>query len=214
MKHTQKILTMMLILIFSSCQQEETAPVASGSNSSVTIQSGSYTNDGSVVQGPLMKNLKNLLLIPSAFAAPVTDFKFCITKLKVVSSVNGSPGNSQEAILGLVDVSNPNGVTDWGTIELADGSVVSEIHFELHRDPQNCSAAEYSTSYNGKTITKDLEFKFKFEPAISIRNGDTLTLGLSKIAKAMEDADVANKFNNTDIGQYMQANVIGTGSRE
>lgn len=160
-----------------------------------------------------MKAFQRLFLIPSAHAGAVTDFKFCITKLKIVSSADGVAGTSQEAILGLVDVSDAAvSNSSWGKIEIAEGATVSEVHFEVHHDSENCSAA-YSASYNGTTITQDLEFKFKFDPAITVNHGDTLTLGLSKIAKAFEDAKNAGKLNNVDISAYMQANpAVGEGT--
>lgn len=211
------VLTLFLTLIFilfTGCQDTSSNPVGSsgGNPATVTIQSGSYTNDGTIVMHPAIKKLQNLFFIPSAYAGAVSDFQFCITQLKVVSSVGDAPSASQEAILGLVNVSDPNAVSNWGTIELEEGATISEIHFEVHYDPQNCSAATFSASYNGQTLTKDLEFKFKFDPAISISQGATLELGLSQIAKAMEDAYAAGHFNDSQISNYLDSTVEGTGT--
>jgi ribosomal protein L33 len=219
MKNMKRKLLLMLslTLMVTSCNLDGgSSPIAKTRRTgNVTVQSGAYTNDGSavVMNHPVLRGIQNLLLIPPAYAAAVTDFQFCITKLKVVSEVDGAAGASSEAILGLVDVSDPNADTIWGNIELPEGAQVSEIHFEVHQDSENCSGANYSVSYNGKELTKDLEFKFKFDPAISIQNGDTLDLGLSVIAKAMEDADAAAQFNDAQIGNYVEVNTIGTGEK-
>ena len=210
------LMLLTLILGFVSCEQDKGSDLSKSSSgtSSVTIQSSAYSNDGSVVLSPTIQKLNNLLFMPSAFAATVSDFQFCITQMKVVTVGEAAAGSSQEAILGLIDVSDPSAITNWGTIELADGAQISEIHFEVHQDSENCSGANYSVSYNGQELTKDLEFKFEFDPAISIQNGDTLTLGLSTIAKAMEDASFAGQFTNENIGSYMENAQVGTGSKD
>lgn len=177
----------------------------------VTIQSSAYTNDGSAVAAfqSKIKFLKELIF-EKAYAAPVTNFEFCITQMKVVTEGDSTAGASQEAILGLVDVSNANLSSDWGTIELNEGDTISEIHFEIHKDAENCGGADYSVSYNGQKLNKDLEFKFRFSPALIVNNGDTINLQLGVIAKAMEDATAAGQFNDEQISNYLQVNTIGT----
>src|SRR3989344_4627933 len=94
----------------------------SGGNPSAktTIRSGAYTNDGSVAffMKPAFDQFQKLFLIPSALAAPVTDFQFCITQMKVTTT---SGSDSDEVILGLIDVSDSSVPTTWGTIELPEG---------------------------------------------------------------------------------------------
>lgn len=182
-----------------------------------SVQSSSYTNDGTLVlfQNPAVKAFQRLFLIPTAYAAvPITDFKFCITKLKVVEEGSAQAGIAVEMIVGLVDISDATVTTSWGKIDLDGDIKVSEIHFEIHTDSENCSGVNYSVSYNGSTITQDLEFKFKFDPAITINQGDTLTLGVSTIAKAMQDASAAGEFTNAKITSYLENAVIGTGSKD
>ena len=157
MKTIKPLFTLALVaVLMTSCNPKKNSSLASGS--AVTIQSSAYTNNGTVVMSPTMRFLQNNFFIPSATAAAVTDFQFCITQMKVVSSVGGAPGAAQSAILGLVNVSDPNANTVWGKIDLPDGSTISEIHFEVHHDAENCSGAAYSASYNGKTLTADMEF--------------------------------------------------------
>lgn len=209
------VFVLSLSLVFMSCNsKKDSSPVSSGTTSgTVSIQSTPYTNDGSVAlfMNPTVKKVANLFLIPSSYAATVTDFQFCITKMKIVSSVGGAPGTSQEAILGLIDVSDPTVIQTWGDIQIAEGAAISELHLEVHRDPENCSAADFSVSYNGTTLNQDLEFKFKFDPAITANHGDTLSLGLSSIAKAMEDASLAGQFNDQQITTFIEAASEGTG---
>ncbi|MBT4791661.1 MAG: hypothetical protein HON90_08835 [Halobacteriovoraceae bacterium] len=205
----------MLSMVFTACEQASESSPSTSSTANVTFQSAPYTNDGTVAlfTNPSLKKIQNFFL-PLAYADVVSDFQFCITKLKVVSSVDGAAGASQEAKLGTVDVSSSTTTQNWGTIAMADGAVISEVHFEVHKDPELCGGDDFSVSYEGQTITKDLEFKFKFDPAVKVSNGKTLTLGLGKIAKAMETAKLATKFNDIEIGAYMEATVVGTGSED
>lgn len=207
----------LIFLLFLGCAPGDSG--TSGGNplveANVSVQSTPYTNDGTVVlfYNSKVKKIANLFLIPSAMAAPVSEFKFCITKLKVVSSENGTPGASVEAILGLIQLDDSSQTYNWGNITLIEGQSVSEIHFEVHHDPENCSGADYSALYNGQSIQQDLEFKFKFSPAITVSNGDTISLGISTIAKAMEDAHAAGEFNNSQITTYLESAQIGTGEK-
>ncbi|MBT4791662.1 MAG: hypothetical protein HON90_08840 [Halobacteriovoraceae bacterium] len=206
------------LFIVSCAPTDEGTGTTGGNPVTVTIQSSPYTNDGSTAlfMNPAVKKIQNLFLFPSAYAATINDFKFCITQLKVVTSADGQPSSSQEARLGLVDVSTATVSQEWGQIELADGSQVSEIHFEVHTDAESCSGENYSVSYNSQTITKDLEFKFKFDPAVTVSNGDTFTLGLGVIAQAIENASAAipSQFNNEQISNYLETTVVGTGTKE
>lgn len=176
---------------------------------SVTVQSDSYTNDGTLVlfQSPYFLKLEKLF-ISRSYAGVVTDFQFCITQLKVKSSSSSGTTAATEVVIGLVDVSDQNATINWGDFKLNSSTDISEIHFEIHSDSENCSGEDFSVSYNGVTITQDLEFKFQFDPAITIENGDTITLGLSPIAKAFQDAADAGEFTNEQIGPYME-NIFG-----
>jgi hypothetical protein len=172
-------------------------------NIKIPIQSDVYTNDGSLVlfKSPYIRNIQNLFLIPSSYAAPITDFRFCITQMKIVTE---SGAESPEVILGLIDVSDQNTVTSWGSVKLPEGDPISQISFEVHYDPERCEGVDFSTSYNNQQLSVDLEFKFNFSPAVSVNAGDTITLGLSKIAKVMQDASDAGHFNDTDIKDYVE----------
>lgn len=198
------------ITLFSGC-----GGTTGGNPVTATIVSGAYTNDGSVAKAniPFIKFLNSILPINIALAAPVSELKFCITKMKTVTSVDGVAGSSREAILGLVDVSDSTISSNWGNINISDGESISELHFEIHQDAENCSGADYSLIYNGVKITKDLEFKFKFDPAITVEHGSTLQLNLNVIAQAIENASLASELTNEQISNYLQTNTIGTGDK-
>lgn len=149
--------------------------------------------------------------------ATVTDFKFCVTKLKLTNAndeaVTQNGSASIEAILGLIDVSNPAVTTTWGDVSIPVGFSLKQLNIELHRDPERCGGADYSMRYNGSSLTKDLEFHFEFNPTVSVADGDTLKLGLSSIASALESAVQAGKFNDENIGEFLNINIKGTGSK-
>jgi len=183
-------------------------------SATITLQSAAYTNNGAVAQvkSPLIKLFETIFPIKDTIAAPVSSFKFCITKMKVVTTAGGLPGTSKEAILGLVDVSDATKTTNWGNIQLTDGEIISEIHLEIHKDAQNCSGINYSLTYNNKSLSGDLEFKFKFSPAIKIQHGKTLQINLSAIAKAVEDSDVAGELDDAHIKNYLKNTTYGSGT--
>lgn len=180
-------------------------------NPQVTLESTSYGNTAS-----LLERLERLLGISHAFAAPVSQFKFCVTKLKLTDSgglpVSKDGASSIEAILGLIDVSNSATSTRWGTVSIPVDFSLKQMDVELHRDPERCSGASYSLSYNGVELTKDLEFRFEFNPVVTVNDGDVLKLGLTPIAAALEQASAAGKLNNEQIGEYLTSTTQGTGS--
>ncbi len=207
-----KVILIISCLFFTLSCGSGTSGGNPGVTSRVTIESGPYTNDGSLVMisNPYLKGIENFLISTAFAAVPITDFQFCVTKMKVKTEGESTVGVSLEAKLGLVNVSDANATTNWGQINLTKGASISEIHFEIHQDSETCSGENFTVSYNGQTITKDLEFKFRFNPAVSVNDGDTFKLGLSKIAKAVEDARAAGQFNNENISPYLE-NVFGDG---
>lgn len=178
-------------------------------NPQITLQSSPYT-------APALRFDPAARLLPDFALTAVTDLKFCITKLKLqgadgsYASQNGS--NSIEAILGLIDHSNASGTVTWGTVTVPTALSLKQIDIELHVDAQNCSGANYSISYNGTTLTKDLEFHFEFATAADITGGDLVKLGLTNIVTALEQAKQAGKFTNELIGEYLTATLKGTAS--
>lgn len=123
----------------------------------------------------------------------------------------GNPLVSIETALGLIDVSNAAATTVWGELPVANEEVlVQELSFELHRDPEKCSGANYSIRFNGVELTKDLEFDFEFSPPVAVSAGNRIRLGLDAIAEALDQAQQAGQLNNEDIGNFLNETVNGT----
>lgn len=209
------LLIMSLSVAFIGCEQKGESKGVVGPSGNVTIKSAPYSNGAvALFTNPAVRKIASLFLIPSAHAAAINDFQFCITKMKIKGSVDGAASVSTEAILGLVDISNPDveQLMGDGSIQIPEGTAISELSLEVHKDAENCSAADFSVSYQGVKLNKDLEFKFKFDPAITINHGDTLLLGLDNVAKAFEAAADAGQLDDQKIGAYLQANMLpGTG---
>ncbi|MDH5561518.1 MAG: hypothetical protein OEY59_11770 [Deltaproteobacteria bacterium] len=188
---------------------------------SVTLKSAPYTvgRAASVNYAP-----QYVIFDPSADitadTAALTDFKFCITQLKLTADpsndatsgvIGSAPVGAIQAIVGLVDVSDPTTDTNWATLDIPVGFMLSELAVEVHTDPENCSQAPYSLSYNGTQLTQDLEFKFTFFPSVQLDPNDILNLSLSKIAGTFQAADTAGQLDNQNITAYIEGlSEVGT----
>ncbi len=166
----------------------------------------------------LYERLINLVGVASAWAAaPVTEFKFCSTKLKLKNeageAVGGDATGAVEAVLGQVDISNGAVTQTWGRLEIPVGFTLSRIEFELHYDPEKCAGADYSIRYNGVSITRDLDFRFQFSPAIVLDAGDVLNLRVQNIQAKLAEAETAGQLNDTNVASYL-ATVEGEGSED
>jgi hypothetical protein len=196
-----------LALLSTSCGKKDDSSSSSSKGGSgdpvaVNLKSGSYSAGvASLFQHPAIRRIESLFFVPSAHANPVTDFKFCITQMKVDTTASGG---AQEVTLGLIDVSDQNAVTSWGEITLPEGESIKEISFEVHYDPEKCGGAEYSVSYNGQQLTADLEFKFKFPAGLVVNAGDSITLGLSTIAGVFQTASDLGHFDDELIKDYAE----------
>lgn len=204
------ILILLSIFLVIGCNNGETTGTSGGNPIIISVESKPYTNDGSAVKSARLVR-GDTMPLSTKRSSVITSFQFCITKLKVKLSGEGALGASQEAKLGLIDLSNQNETVNWGDIELSDNSTITELYFEVHRDPELCLGEDFSVKYNSASITKDLEFKFRFSPPIVIDRGGILTLGVDQIAKSIEDAHQAGDFNNSNIGPYIE-NTFGDGS--
>lgn len=144
-----------------------------------------------------------------------SDFKFCSTKLKLKDSSGAAVGgaDSLEIVMGLVDVGTGAADKTLATVAIPVDFSLGKMEVELHRDPQKCSSADYSVRYNGQQLTKDLEFKFKFDPAVTVKQGDTLKLAFTTITSALKAAQNASAFNDENIASYLQSTTEGSGSK-
>ena len=119
-----------------------------------------------------------------------------------------------KAILGLIDLSD-SALATWGNVNVADGTQVEGMNFEIHHDPENCSGANYSLSYQSNEVTQDLEFEFEFSPTVTVSAGDSLLLNLAPVASVLEAASIAGELNNSDITSYIENHpMTGSGEKE
>ena len=197
------------IFVLTGCKSSEESSVTptTTSTGSVTIRSQAIGTTASLAS----------LIGPNAALAPVTDFKFCITKIKMVDGsgapvADSSGATSISAILGLVDVSAGTAV-DWGTLDIPVGFTLGELALEIHKDAENCPGSTYSLSYNGILLNQDLEFKFTFNPAITLGNNDVLGVSLDNIIGVIQTAEAAGALNDEGITAYIEQ-MSGSGSEE
>lgn len=186
-------------------------------NPVVVLESTPYDNAGAPL---FISNLSRTLLSPDASQAAITavsDFRFCLTKLKLKNAdghfVKKDGAESIEAKLGLINVSDPTASKTWGEVTVPSDFLLRELKVELHHDPQICDGADFSVSYNGQSIRKDLEFKFKFDPPVALAGGETFQLNLSNIAAAFGQAQTANSLNDEDISDFVNDTIEGSGKK-
>jgi len=152
----------------------------------------------------------------------ISAFKFCVTQIKLKAPDN-SPikvegADAIEARLGLVDLSAA-AATSWGSINVPTGFQLGELDVELHADAQACSGATYSVHFENGTntthdLTKDVEFRFRFNPAITIHGNDIVSLGLTNIVSALNAAADNNAFDDDHISSYLTPEIEGDGLEE
>lgn len=197
------ILLLAITVLLSGCGK------AGGTSSSGVIVSATAFSDGSrELASLLLQNSYDIIRGPS-------DFKFCSTKLKLKNSAGSAVGgaDSLEIVMGLIDVGSGAAEKTLGTVAIPVDFSLGKLELELHKDKDKCSEAEYSVLYNGQEISKDLEFKFKFDPPVTVNQGDTLKLVFTAITTAMKSAQTAGAFNTESIGNYLKTTTEGAGSK-
>lgn len=220
-----------LVLTMTGCAKKSgnSSDNPSVETTPVTVKSGAYGAAGLLA------------------ANPVSEFKFCVTKVEIESGTamslreaetgseseseshtgtetesgddngtdpagsddNGMDSWSIERGLGLVDVSNSGAASTWGQLDVPVDFSLRELKVEVHRDPEVCEGADYSVLYEGTRLTSDLEFKFEFSPAVSLKAGDTITVGLDSIAAALASAAAAGKLDDDSVGEYLTTETKG-----
>jgi hypothetical protein len=157
------------------------------------------TDSGTVTGNPLTIQSLAYEPMPEAGAAVLSDFRTCVTQIQLTGVES-----AVEDRLGLVDLSNHEVATVWGTIELEDSLQLEKLVVQLAKDADTCEGADYSIRYRNVALEKDLEFVFEFSPAVTVTAGDTLSLGMDNIAVALEDAWEQDKLNDEDIGEFVE----------
>jgi hypothetical protein len=148
-------------------------------------------------------------LIPNALAvAPtITSFKFCVNKLKLEgsdgSAVTKDGSDLFEAKLGLIDLGDGTASINWGNLSLPAGTAIKKIKIVVHKDPEACSGVSYSASINDQSITKDLEFVFKFATPKPLADGDSVSVALTNVVNKLIAAANANQLDDDHISNYL-----------
>lgn len=151
------------------------------------------------------------------FANPaVSEFKICVASVKLedgdgkahVEQPDGANGQSMKDTKvetndaaaeikfspGLIDLSDGT-VKTWGTVKIPTGFMLSKIKVKVKKSKEKCGV-DYSVRFNGIQSTEDIEFKWKFNPAVSISaNTDELKVSFASVVSALRAAAQAGTLN-------------------
>ncbi|MCM2323376.1 MAG: hypothetical protein NDJ90_08955 [Oligoflexia bacterium] len=137
---------------------------------------------------------------PSIALVDATDFKLCVRRIKLFDEDGKAVKKDDETGLngekdpddisfapGLINIQN--GVAqDWGVANVPAGFQLTKMTVKVHRDEGLCGVP-YSVKFNDVTQTEDVEFKFRFSPAIDL-DDDTgaIALSLDAVVSALRNA--------------------------
>lgn len=211
MKISRSIVTSLFaVLFFSACGGTGVGNPINGSVPASTGTGGvTIASQGFQSLSALFFARNMLVEIPTLnFAATsISSFKFCVTKMKLKgtegNAVGEESGSGMSAKLGLVDLGDGTRSVNWGKATLPVGTEIKKMSVEVHQDKDICANANYSASINGQTISKDLEFSFKFPTAKTLKDGDIVTLALTTLVSKLNDAVSASKFDDENISEYL-----------
>lgn len=173
----------------------------------VSVESGAFSTSGNalIARESLSENSELFSFLspsdPVLALAPttaVTDFKICVKKVKLENEDGGvEKKDDQEEIEfkpGLIDLSS-GAAKSWGAMNIPVGFKLKKIKIKVQKDKDLCGV-DYSIKFNDQTTTEDVEFKWKFEPAIELEAGNALTLAISSVVSALRSAGDAGTLAN------------------
>jgi hypothetical protein len=150
---------------------------------------------------------------PAPFST--SPFKICIKKVSLEDESGEDRGNGSsegeteeeeneiEFSVGEVDLSTlgSSDVT-LGTIPDAPvGFKISKVKIKIKK----FGTCEHSIEYETKTTNADVEFRFRFNPAVELNSGDTLDLYFSQIASVISGTDEIDNGSFRSAIQQVQA---------
>lgn len=154
-------------------------------------------------------------------AVSATDFSFCVKRVRlegeddepVLSDDEDSNVAEDHGYIqftpGLITVSD-NAAVNWGTVSLPVDFKLKRIKIKVQKSPANCSGANYSVKFNGVESTEDIEFRWRFEPALDLDGATSaLDLSLSGVVSALRNAGT---IDATHIKQAIEG-VEGSGEK-
>jgi hypothetical protein len=138
---------------------------------------------------------------------PVTEFKFCVARVRLESQAEkeaaDASGSSEDDSSytqfapGLIDVSAGT-AKDWGAVALPEKAQVVRIKVKVKKDESVCGT-DYSVMYNGMSTPRDIEFRWKFEPAIDVSAATVaLRLSFDEIVAALQGSAMSDELQLKD----------------
>lgn len=171
---------------------------ACGKEVALKISSASFATTGATA-------LLGFLATPSA---PVTEFKFCVKRVKLQGEDDspirkeGEKGENGEDhpddirfAPGLIDISDGK-AHDWGTMEIPTGFKLKRIQIKVRKDQELCGV-NYSVKFNDAIAVENFEIKWRFNPPIDLAsNIDVLELSFNNLVASLRQAADEERLNN------------------
>lgn len=169
-----------------------------GATGDVTISSGAYSATSAAhLDAAAVGSDPGTTFLPAFQSATVSDFKFCVKRVKLededgsAKKKEGEKGDGGEEGVddvkfapGLVSVGSGAAV-DWGTVNIPLGFKLRKIKIKVKKDNDLCGV-DYSVKFNSLTTDQDVEFRWKFDPALDLESGTrALELSLSTVVTAL-----------------------------
>jgi hypothetical protein len=188
MKTLHKMVCVLAAAFLASCGK--------GTGTVSFVGSLSSSSPGLLAKGSLTQS-------PAALA--LTTFKVCIKKIKLEDeSGEAQRGESEEDEIefkpGLVDLSSlSTAEATIGTLENAPvGFKISKIKIKVRKDESLCGSGTHAIEINnGSNYTTDdeIEFKWKFNPAVELEGSDTVQLAFSEFVTALTSISSNSDFS-------------------
>ncbi len=202
-----------LSILATACGKQQTADV------SISSAPVSFTGATSLMSVDPVSNALSFVGAPSASVVSATDFSFCVKRVKLEGEdgqpvkKDGETGESGEKDAddisftpGLITITD-NTTVDWGKMNIPVNFKLKKIKIKVKKAPSLCNGATYSVKFNGFETPEDIEFKWKFEPALELDSATgALQLSLASVVNALRTAltDSAS-FNGADLKSHIEA---------
>lgn len=142
----------------------------------------------------------------AAALSGITSFKVCIKKVELedesgeAQHQEGSEENEIEFKPGLVDLTSvaSSDVTIGALDNAPVGFKISKIKIKVRQDTSLCGAGTHAMEIvnGGSTVTTDneIEFKWKFNPAVDLEGGDTINLAFNEFVALLPTITSSGHF--------------------
>lgn len=176
---------MLIALLFSGC----------GKNTGNASLSSSGFNTSGLAE-VVESDSSSLAANPST---AVAEFKICVRRIRLENEDDQAEKSGDddsdfiEFSPGLVDLSNgePKG---WGDAKIPTGFKLKRIKVKVQKHAQTCGV-DYSIKFNSETATRDVEFRFRFDPPIELEGDEKIKLSMAKVVAALRRAGDAGSLN-------------------